>query len=64
MTYYASSLFTRSREKHGWTPVSLLPSLAFAERTKSLKFFLKVLSEGQKDREATTGNTSALRRLC
>ena len=25
ITYYASSLFTRSREKHGWILASLLP---------------------------------------
>ena len=71
ITYYASSLFTRSREKYGWIKASLLVSLAFAERTKSLKFLLKVACEAQTyfrssfgGREATTVNTSALRRLC
>ena len=71
ITYYASSLFTRSREKHGWIiTASLLLSLAFAERTKSLKFLLKVACEAQTyfwssfgGREVTTVNTFALRKL-
>ena len=38
ITYYASSLFTPSREKHGWITASLLLSLAF---NKIVKIFVE-----------------------